>query len=611
VVASVCSLALRHHLVGVVDYEASAVENVSLDIPDHVINGGSDAAVENVLPDMASDAFDDAALILPSFVLSLAAGVHKVLFRLDNFLCPFGISMNAKSINRGKLDTCALEQLGGMLAFTVMSKVRSSIHCMSWKYYGLCALIALPVCLPLRRRHDLHIIGLSVAASVGVALGAARAFRCGKGAFGHLIFHMVLAAFVAISLVVQRELKSEDDTTTKWRFIHHSLEHELITLLVFEILSLSICNRSAMSSADRGHCILNVSTLHVTGGQSPLTTKRLNYASARCEDPASEAATCKRPTHMNKMPGQGLPVSPRPGGRLLPISAMNRRCCDSRAGIGSKGMTTLHHRVVAPRFTSTSMSKRSNTSKRRSLPSTAPDSEENDIIPGIPRRHSDKDVQPHTQKSTEHVECLHEGLQEERGGSLCRGRQPPQSLAASSSVAITSCDAFRLPQGRSHVTALQHQELLEKLGRRFRALHALKQPWADGDAPKFLRLLERCTADPVIICSGLKALAGCAYCPKLMEAATSLRLAKHVLGHCASELVPGCCALASLKLAERAVNATLINENRRDKQAARELLERMMDDVDGFGQNSGGACYHAARRRLRSQLQSALCAWDS
>jgi len=550
---------------------------VSLDILDQLIKG-------------ASNAFDDAALRLPSFVVSLAAGVHKVLCRLDNFLSPFG---------------GALEQLGGTLAFTVMSKVTSSIHHMPWKYYGLCALMALLVCLPLRCRHDLQIIGLSVAASVGVALEAARGFRCGKGAFGRSIFHMVLVVFVAMSLATQSELKSENGTNTTWHFIYRSLERELITLLVFEILSLSICNRSStLSTADGAQCILNVSTFDVVqGGQPPVTTKSPNYASARGEDHAREAATCKRAPR-NRLPGQGLPVSPRPGG-------MNRRCCDSRAGIGSKGMTTLHHHVVAPRFTSTSTNKRSNASKRRSLPSTAPDSEENDLIPAIPRRHSDKDVQLHMQKSTQLVECLHEGLEEERGESLRRGRQPSQFHVASSSVARTSCDAFRLPEGRSHATALRHQEVLQKLGRRFRELQALKQPWEDGDAPKFLRLLEKCTADPVIICCGLKALAGSAYCPKLIEAAAGLRLAKHVLGHSASELIPGCCALASLKLAERAVKVTLNNENERDKQAARELLERMMDDVDGFGQNSGGACYHAARRRLRSQLQSALCAWDS
>merc|ERR1712129_196540 len=205
------------------------------------------------------------------------------------------------------------------------------------------ALITLLVCLPLHRRRDLQIIGLSVAASVGVALEAARAFRCGKGACGRSIIHMVLAAFVAISLAVQSELNSEDGTTAAWRLIHHSLGHELTTLLVFEILSLSICNHSATASADGAQCTFSISTLDVTGGQSPLKTKSPNNASARCEDHASEVASCKRPTRgKQKLPGHGRPVSPRPGGRLTPTNAMNRRFCDSQAGTGSKGMTTLH-----------------------------------------------------------------------------------------------------------------------------------------------------------------------------------------------------------------------------------------------------------------------------
>jgi len=209
------------------------------------------------------------------------------------------------------------------------------------------------------------------------------------------------------------------------------------------------------------------------------------------------------------------------------------------------------------------------------------------------------------------VECFHEGLEDEKGGSLRRGRQPSQFLTGSSLVAAAPGVAVRMPQGRSHATALHHQEVLQRLGRRLQGLQALKQHWVDGDAANLLRLLERCTADPVIICNGLEALARCAYCPNLIEAAAILRLAKHVLDQCASESVQGCCGLASLKLVERVVNVTLNNENRRHEQAAQELLERIMDDIDGLGQNSGSAWYDAALIRLRGQLQSALSACDS
>jgi len=563
-----------------VDHDAIATaENVSLDVPIHLAAG-------------ATDDFDDPTL--PSFELSWAAGMHKVFCWLDDVLSPFGISVTATHRSREQHDACVLDVLGGMLAFIVMSRARSSIHRMPWKHYGCCAVITLLVCLPLRRRHHLQMLGLSVAASVGMALEFGRAYYCGKSCRGRSIIHAVLVTFfISTSVAMQNEPKNADGSTAPWRIVHRSLEDELIAFLVFEILSLSICNSSMMPSAD-----------------GPLMTGRCCHASAKCEK-RDNKTTCKQPRRVkDKLPGQRLPVSPRlsPRGRLVPASATNRRC-ETHSGFGLKGTTTLHPHAVAPRCTTMSTNKGSNTRKRRSLPPTAPDPEENDI-PGIPRRHSDNDVQPHVQKSTEHVECLCEGLEEEQRGSLLRGRQPSRVPATSSSVSVAPRAAFLLPKARSHLSVLHHQEVLQRLGRRFRGLQALKQSWADGDAPKFFRLLERCIADPVIISSGLEALANCAYCPNLVEAVVGLRLAKHVFDHGSSEPVPGCCALASLKLAERAVNATLKGENERHKQATPEMLERIMDGIDGLGQNSGGAAYDAARRQLRSELQSALCACD-